>query len=1063
MNEDALFIFAVNGQGQVRGEGWDGAAWTSYELGAPDAQLSPLARLGAVDAGTGEADVFAIAEDGGLWGLRWRWRHPAVPVGRWQKLGEGYEPGGSVTAWRAEGAPIVLAVNAVGVIVETMVYPTEPDGLSASAVVGRDWFVPGSPVAAFTLGRFSDARSRYFAVQADRTVVEGWGNGQPALMEPGMQWAVLSGPSQLAVDLPAGTHVTLSSEGVLTALRDHPLVPAPAGFAGPAGNETAIEMPWGLFLALDAGQPAYLRHADRPRASSAIVELWHSWLGSHRQGDGQDAGQTLLRPAWPRPADPQGWLPEHNVPLFAPPLTHEQRTAIVERAKDGAPVTADRAIFSSLGGWLTAGGSWSDFGWQHHAVVGRDLMVRTLTRGILFPFGHEAEYEEVTLRGFDERGESSVALLHKRGTLRILEPVRTFSDYDASAFREFPFNEVEIALRVVADLDPSPDGTYFWPTSNGGRVRFPLRLRGAAGEVLVRMPLIFVKGWTFGSDADPAGLVEVQTQYGSVHVDVSAAPVALAADQAFEVHAFDFGPAPAPGERGTILERGLRPRIDRARVALPALRQFAPQAASTYEVTFESAYVERGDAAVLLRLADGATLPVDFGGRSDAAGGVARPGFVADAISGAGAPIKADAVSPGAFFKDAKLLGLIPLEELLPKTGWKPPLVRSEPQPAGLPPKMILDWNDVALNGHGVFVASADCRLALNVTSVPAPDGPTEAADGPVALVEGPRVTTTGSLTAFKLNLAGVLVVSFSSLTFTSQPDEKPALKIGGLDVAFAGDLQFLNVLQDAMRAVQGTMPVTIDASPTSITVSEHAELPSISLGAGLFAVTVSGAVLNTSLKLPFDGEMEIDFSFGSRKHPFRVGVWILGGGGYLELRIRRDPNTQEFVVRELLASVEIGGVWSLDWVVVKGEVHALAGIEIRLLEGGGVRLSGYVRVGGSVEALGLVSVSIEVTAEITAEDTDEMFHVLAAASVVIEVDLFLVSAPLELEQTIVIYEDRHAVPALGTRPKVPAAAGEPQRIPPVVAPPPQRTFSADEGRAAWKEYREAFAHATPA
>jgi hypothetical protein len=132
------------------------------------------------------------------------------------------------------------------------------------------------------------------------------------------------------------------------------------------------------------------------------------------------------------------------------------------------------------------------------------------------------------------------------------------------------------------------------------------------------------------------------------------------------------------------------------------------------------------------------------------------------------------------------------------------------------------------------------------------------------------------------------------------------------------------------------------------------------------------------------------------------VGVWILGGGGYLEMK------TVAGKIVEFAAAVEIGGVWGFDWAVVKGEVHALVGIEFRF-DSGGVQFTGYLRIGGSVEVLGIISVSIEARAELTARDeqvgSETLFRIRASVSLVIEVDLFLVSFEQEIEEDVVIYE----------------------------------------------------------
>jgi hypothetical protein len=945
------------------------------------------------------------------------------------------------------------------------------------------------------------------------------------------QPARIAGPSQLGFDIPAGRTVRLTAEGVLEAM--YTLVAAPADFTGTVADETAIEMPWGLLMSVDTpanDETTHAQHVKAPRASPAgAVELWHTLIvrsgsapSSTEKGaiDSWDA-RLRLRPIshWQDPP------PREAEQAFRPPLTGDQRAQIVQNGRLSAgvtsePVMADRMMLSALGGWLNAEGTWPTFEWEHEAVCGRDMRVRTVRHGMLYPLGHRADYVELTERQIDPMDAPDHflegALLSKTGTLFIREAVHQYPAEVSPEFREFPFWEVEIATPAVTDLDPpvwerdrrsvgmgsiaeevarlsiqidmeekdpenkrrleerraelwklkdqlerdygSDFDVFFLPTIGGKPVLLPVTLRGAGGDVLVRMAQIFVAEEVRAEEERPVGLAEpiILGAYNSftepgirkrLHaayertppVELAGLPVALAGTHRFEVHAFR---TEASATGSSAAAAGFRPRISEATIELPAVRKLA-SSPSRHAVVFTKAYKTSGQTdAVFEPVAESGQIDVAFAG-SDHAGGLATPSFVANAISGIGAPVSAADIEPSDFFKDgANLLGIVPLAEVVRGDPKKRPSITSVRQAAGLPPSVSLLWEDVILKSQGPFQTIDDrSRLTLKVESSVADGGP-------------PGVTTSGTLTLFKLEFAGVLVVSFDQLKFESRPNAKPSLTVAGFALEFEGDLSFLTVLRDAVAAIAQDIPAAIDAKPSEVTISQSIALPTTSFGVGLFAVTVRDAVFQTTVRLPFNGPVAVDFSFGSRKHPFLLGVWILGGGGYLELEIRAGE------IERVSASVEVGGLWSLDWVVVSGEVHALAGIEIHL-ENRSAKLSGYLRVGGSVEALGLVSVSLELTAAIEAGSTgpNEAFQVRATGSVVIEIDLFLLSTDLRLEKTIVIY----TASATGdARLRVTAADADAAPVAAflaaLAAPDAAEPVSLDDARNAWMEYRAAFA-----
>ena len=890
-----------------------------------------------------------------------------------------------------------------------------------------DWFPEASWICLIPHGE-SDIEA--FAVANDRTVrhtelIGGvWQSVRPD-WEPisaiRRRRGRLAGPSQVAVNFAEGEVLTLNANGVLAALASKQLLPWPANVPPGPGDATLLELPWGLFVSPPPGARVETRHGFSPVVSKqGAVGLWHSHLTSG-PARGRAAPATDLRAVAIR-GDGEGGEG------FEPALGEGVRRQIVDATRDEAPFLARGTMLSALGSWLDAEGDWQALDWEHRAAMGRDITVRTVTRGVLYPFGHAATYQELTTRRFDPRSLGSVAVLHRQGTLHVSEPLHELPADAGEQFRSFPFTEVELGLTTLKDLDRPrlqsvlPDGSAgdLFPVERGGApFAFPVWLRREGSEVLASVPLVFVPQAALGAPDQ----VAVQRRLADVYkqadrVSLGGAAVRLAGEQVFETHELRLtGAAPATDSGGAPFVA----KIVGATVGLPAVRQLT-QKVESYAVRFNDDYVRAGDTAVLLETT-AAGIGVSFVGRADLAGGLATPSFAADAISGAGEPIKqalasAAAFDPGQLFDpNAKLLGIVPLKDVIATVvGGKPPSLSSV---MSVPPVVTLSWTDAECKGAGRFrpIEGQVSKLSLEVKATGGTTAP------------APHVSTHGSLTHFCLDFAGVLVVEFGEVVFEIETGKKPALKLRGLDFHLSGSLKFLEVLQEAAATLVGELPVAVAATPKGITASHHIAVPPLSFSVGTVSVSVTDMVFATALRLPFDDKLGVDLSFASRKHPFLIGVWVLGGGGYLTLTIEGDK------VTNFACAVEIGGLWSFDWAVVAGEVHALAGIDIRLNEEG-VTLTGYLRVGGSVEVLGLVSVGIELSAAIRA--TDPPLRVFAEARMVLDVDLFLVSTSVSLQKTVQIYGDG------GVLDERARSAG-------------RRVVSVDDARAAWIAYRNAF------
>jgi hypothetical protein len=890
------------------------------------------------------------------------------------------------------GAPCLAFVDAQGILRAYDLVITD-FGISAVEAIIGDWFVPGSFVSFDhpVLGERTVG-----AVSVDHRLRTARRSGGTWIGAPThASWSPLgafnasplnariAAPSLMAVRVPQGERVELTVSGILSALSRFPSGAATAGDVG-----TQFEIPWGLTL--QPHDELTARHPHVPVTSTAgDTAAWQSALS--REG----ADDVRLHAVGSRPDSEFS-----STGSSTPALAEFARTRIRD-------MTARGFVVGMSGATMSADGVFDGGTWQHRMAAGRDLEVQTSLFGRLLPFGHRAVYTEHITRVIDPRGERATAPLRRVTVLVVTEPDVRFADDGSRARRAFPFDAVRISPVSIPLDRPADPAQPFLPSRAGQPVRFTVTLVQGDSQQSFSMPLVF----TFASqpplfDDDTVG--GMRDAFGAAsdlpdaaiakanELGVQSTPgvvVALAGSTVTECRELTLGLVrDAAG--------ALHPQLTAARISTPALRAFGSDVGETI-VRFTDPYLDAGDARRALAIVFGDSplqkIQVDLSRAADRAGAVATPSFAVDGLSAAGDLVNSavlGAFDPEVYFDGltAKLLGIVDLKEVIAAVpGIQAPRITTIALPSEPAPRVVYDWPAVPIGGFSPLSPIPDqtATLTLHVEMNPDPVG-------------GVSALSSGTVTNFQLDFAEVLVVQVRSLSFQLEAGRTPVVKVDGLSVEFAGDLRFLESLTAAIAAFVGTPPVSIDATPQGITVSRSVALPEITIGAGVFAVSLRGAVFAARLRLPFDGALAADVSFGTRAHPFTVGVWILGGGGYLEMK------TVAGRIVEFAAAVEIGGVWGFDWAVVKGEVHALVGIEFRF-DNGGVQFTGYLRIGGSVEVLGIISVSIEARAELTARDeqvgSETLFRIRASVSLVIEVDLFLVSFEQEIEEDVVIYE----------------------------------------------------------
>jgi hypothetical protein len=205
------------------------------------------------------------------------------------------------------------------------------------------------------------------------------------------------------------------------------------------------------------------------------------------------------------------------------------------------------------------------------------------------------------------------------------------------------------------------------------------------------------------------------------------------------------------------------------------------------------------------------------------------------------------------------------------------------------------------------------------------------------------------------LSLFDVIEVAFKVFSFSSENGKKPSfhVELDGTGFKFLGDLEFVNEVVKVLDTASFTDPPFLDISPEGLALGYTLTIPSVAVG----VVGLSNIALGARLTLPFTGDpARLRFNLSERQNPFIVSVAPFGGGGFFAIAVGVDG------LEVLEASVEFGGNVSIDLGVASGGVYVMAGIYLRIKMSApeSSELTGYVRLGGSLMVLGIVTISIE-------------------------------------------------------------------------------------------------------
>ncbi len=246
------------------------------------------------------------------------------------------------------------------------------------------------------------------------------------------------------------------------------------------------------------------------------------------------------------------------------------------------------------------------------------------------------------------------------------------------------------------------------------------------------------------------------------------------------------------------------------------------------------------------------------------------------------------------------------------------------------------------------------------------------------------------ALNHFDLNLlgdkdAGFIKLEFEKIEFSADSSLKTNVDVGFSGIHFIGVLSFVEALRDLI-------PLDGFSDPPGLTVDEHGidasfsvALPNLAVG----VMSLTNLSLGAGFTVPFIGQpLSVRFNFCTREAPFNLTVSLFGGGGFFGISI--DPHG----VQKLEASFEFGAAIAIDFGVASGGVHVMAGIYFKM-EPDKASLTGYFRLGGYVDVLGLISASIELYMDLCY--IFEEGKCIGHASLTIEVHVLFFSASVSI------------------------------------------------------------------
>ncbi len=493
-----------------------------------------------------------------------------------------------------------------------------------------------------------------------------------------------------------------------------------------------------------------------------------------------------------------------------------------------------------------------------------------------------------------------------------------------------------------------------------------------------------------------------------------------------------FSPACSKSLRESLVNAGhpiFFPFVSQAEVSIPAIKNLlGPGPASERtKVRYSGVYTQHGfgganKGELFLNLVTPVGLKY---GQTDKVGGVGAPNMDIVGVSrefgpvGGGGGVSTGEVTtrgaspaqsaedfakgtfnPEKFFKDATILGGLDLALLLKGLAQgKAPKLVTDRLPEEIRTTFTLNVPPVNIpTGIVNFtnkMGSKDASLQIStIITVKLPSLQSGGAPAP----SEPRFDSKGTITNFELSFAGQLILRFRKFLFEKKHGKKVDVAVELADenkgdpkgVEFRGALAFLAKLQELIPADGMSDPPSLTVDSSGVKVGLSVAIPSVTVG----VLSLTNMKFGAGLRLPFTGDpVTLRINFCSRNDPFMGAVWIFGLTGFFAVEMNGKEGLSSVEVQ-----IEFGGMWSIDIGVASGSVKLVAGFYFRYGvtdDSAGKKvifLEGYIKVHGSVQVLGIVTVSILVKLALSYSSLDDIVWGEAMVQLKVEVLFFEVS-----------------------------------------------------------------------
>ena len=231
--------------------------------------------------------------------------------------------------------------------------------------------------------------------------------------------AILSGPSRLTLEWPAGTDLPLGRDAFVRAIGGSTLRSSPFTESG----ATLVEVPWGILMSPVAA--ATLGATALPSvAKDGAIGTWRLGVGNAGTGwhitAGRDNTQTLVGET---------------------PLQGQRK--LLEQASQGTPVFGALRL-GAAGATARLALNGASEQWQHEIALARDQVVTLSQHGMIYPWGFRALQTVSWTRVAIPNGSGSAS-----GLMRTQQRITLLERTAQVARPDFPFDAVETNVNVI--------------------------------------------------------------------------------------------------------------------------------------------------------------------------------------------------------------------------------------------------------------------------------------------------------------------------------------------------------------------------------------------------------------------------------------------------------------------------------------------------------------------------------------------------------------------------------------------------------------------------------------